>query len=418
MTKALKLTKTAVDKLTIPASENGKRKQIIYRDTQLNGFGIRVTSNGSKSFIVEQKLNGRTKRITIAKYGHLTTEQARKEAQRILGELAVGKDPTAERKAAEVMKITLAEAFSDYLNTRKDLKPGTIKDYKRVMTEVLPTWQNKRLTDIDKDMVERKHSEYGKQSPSRANNAMRVLRAIFNHAIKKYEDAEGNPILRHNPVSRISNNRAWYKITRKQSVLKSHELPRWWSEVEQLSNKRTENYIKFVVLTGLRLTEAAQIQWKDLDLKLNTVTIVGNEVGIENSVAKNGDQLVLPLPDYLSEMFSDMHNETDTSSPYVFPSYKANSKKPYFTSPGSAFRRLNQRTGLKHTCHDLRRTFITVAESLDLSAYVLKRMMNHRMNNDITAGYIISDVERMRDPMQRVTDKFMELIYGDTATAA
>jgi hypothetical protein len=56
----------------------------------------------------------------------------------------------------------------------------------------------------------------------------------------------------------------------------------------------------------------------------------------------------------------------------------------------------------------LRRTFITIAESLDIPAYALKRLLNHKMNNDVTAGYIISDVERLRAPMQKVTDYMLK----------
>ena len=55
------------------------------------------------------------------------------------------------------------------------------------------------------------------------------------------------------------------------------------------------------------------------------------------------------------------------------------------------------------TIHDLRRTFITMAESLDIPAYALKRLLNHKMHNDVTAGYIVSDVERLRSPMQKIT---------------
>ena len=69
-------------------------------------------------------------------------------------------------------------------------------------------------------------------------------------------------------------------------------------------------------------------------------------------------------------------------------------------------------TGIYFTCHCLRRTFITIAESLDIPAYALKRLLNHKMNNDITAGYIIADVERLRRPMQQITDyllKYMEV---------
>jgi hypothetical protein len=52
----------------------------------------------------------------------------------------------------------------------------------------------------------------------------------------------------------------------------------------------------------------------------------------------------------------------------------------------------------------LRRTFITIAEGLDISAYAVKRLANHKMKQDITSGYIITDVERLRKPMQQITD--------------
>jgi integrase len=60
------------------------------------------------------------------------------------------------------------------------------------------------------------------------------------------------------------------------------------------------------------------------------------------------------------------------------------------------------------TCHDLRRTFITIAESLDIPAYALKRLLNHKMNGDVTAGYIMSDVERLRKLMQQVTEYYLK----------
>ena len=62
------------------------------------------------------------------------------------------------------------------------------------------------------------------------------------------------------------------------------------------------------------------------------------------------------------------------------------------------------------TVHDLRRTFITIAKSLDIATYALKRLLNHKMTNDVTAGYIITDVDRLRAPMQKITDYMVSCI--------
>ena len=62
------------------------------------------------------------------------------------------------------------------------------------------------------------------------------------------------------------------------------------------------------------------------------------------------------------------------------------------------------------TLHDLRRTFITVAESIYVSAYALKRLVNHKMTNDVTASYIVSDVGRLRKPMEQISAQLLQYL--------
>lgn len=59
--------------------------------------------------------------------------------------------------------------------------------------------------------------------------------------------------------------------------------------------------------------------------------------------------------------------------------------------------------------HDLRRTFITIAESLDISSYSVKALVGYSTGRDVTAGYIVVDVERLRPAMQRITDHILRL---------
>lgn len=59
--------------------------------------------------------------------------------------------------------------------------------------------------------------------------------------------------------------------------------------------------------------------------------------------------------------------------------------------------------------HDLRRTFISIAESLDIPAYALKRLLNHRADTDVTGGYIVIGVERLRLPVERIAARILEL---------
>jgi integrase len=64
-------------------------------------------------------------------------------------------------------------------------------------------------------------------------------------------------------------------------------------------------------------------------------------------------------------------------------------------------------SGVRFCIHDMRRTFATAAASLDVPAYAVKALLNHKSTGDVTAGYIQVTTERLRVPMQRITDYFL-----------
>jgi integrase len=400
----MKITKLLVDKLPTPhAIVKNRTVQKRYYDDTMKGFGVRVTSGGSRAFFVEKLVNRRLRRITIGRYPDLTVEQARKQAQKLLGQIATGIDPIAERKAKKMKGITLQETFDAYLKARKALKPLTILDYTRLMKQVFSDWQNKPLLDITKDMVAKRHLEYGERSPARANSAMRFLRALFNFAAGEYEDAEGRSLILENPIKRISHTRAWYRVDRKQTVIKTHELPAWFKAVMEVKDERStgkssilRDYFLLLLFTGLRRQEAIELTWDRVDLKAKTITIKDT---------KNHQSHALPMSDFLFNLFENRKAE-QLDSQYVFP---GNGKTGYTVEPRKVMKKIIDQSGVTFTLHDLRRTFITIAESLDIPAYALKRLLNHKMTQDVTAGYIVMDVERLRKPMQMIADHILML---------
>lgn len=66
---------------------------------------------------------------------------------------------------------------------------------------------------------------------------MRVLRALLNFAMGQYEDSQGQSLIAENPVKRISQTRAWYRVDCRQSVIKAHELKAWFSGAMALDNE-------------------------------------------------------------------------------------------------------------------------------------------------------------------------------------
>jgi integrase len=376
----MRLNKTTVDNLSHP--ESG---QVFYWDEQLPGFGLYI-GKSAKTWCVQQRIGNKTRRIVLGRYPALTPEQARISAKQMLGKLASGIDVNVEKREQRIKSITLGEVFDDFLSGRQ-LKPKTVKDYTAVMSRVYGDWQKLPITEISRDDVEERHNKVGAENGlAYANLAARTLRSVLNYASAKYE-VRGASILPENPVKRLSQTRSWYRIERRTGHLQRHQLNTWFSSVLALENSTIRDYLQFVLLTGCRKEEAMRLRWADIDL-IDRSFIIRNP--------KNHRPIRLPLSDYLIQMLSALDR-----GEFVFP---GDGVTGHLTEPKRQIAKIIEQTGIQFTLHDLRRSYITIAESLDISSYAVKALVNHRMGDDVTGGYIQLNVERLRQPMQIITD--------------
>ena len=379
-----KLNKTFVDGLPYP-----EKGQVFYWDSDLQGFGMYVGME-SKTWFVEKRINNKTKRVALGKYPALTAEQARSDAMIQINKMASGIDPVKEKKEKTIKAVTLGEVFTVFLDSRH-LKPKTVRDYKGVMSNIYPDWQKRPITDISRDAVERRHKKIGlERGEAYANLGSRTLRSVLNYASAKYETVKGLSILPENPVNRISQTRSWFKVGRRTGHLKSHQLAVWFDAVLNIDNTTIRDYLIFVLLTGCRKDESAKLQWTDVDL-------------IDNSYIlrdpKNSRPIYLPLSDYLVDMLKN--RKTYSTSVFIFSGKGVGG---YLVEPKRQLAKIIEKTDTPFSIHDLRRTFITIAESLDVSSFAVKALVNHKSADDVTSGYIQMNVERLRKPMQTITD--------------
>ncbi|SFV76941.1 Phage related integrase [hydrothermal vent metagenome] len=391
-----------LDKL--PNAAKGKRD--VYHDDKVKGLSVRVTSSGYKSFIVRKKKNGKDSLTTVGHYPTMTVEQARVKARSLLSLFDSGIIPKQREQEQQTQKITLRQVYLDYVKSRgTNLKENTKKGYESAYNNYLNQWSNTPIAEITRDMVEKKHRAITKQSPTRANTVMRQLRAYFNYAMGEYEDGSGNPIFIHNPVSRLSHIKAWNREKRKQTVIKTYDLKKWYDTVmelpqHQFNNKKPNtaevcrDLFLFILFTGLRRREASTLMWSNIDFKDHSLTIEDT---------KNHEAHSLPLTPFLLEVLERRKSD----SPYIFQGTTPD--KP-LNDPKKQLEKVRQISGVYFNLHDLRRTFITIAESLDINTYALKQLLNHKDQRDVTGGYIITDMERLREPMNKITDYILEQV--------
>lgn len=164
------------------------------------------------------------------------------------------------------------------------------------------------------------------------------------------------------------------------------------------------DFLLLLLFTGMRRSEAQRLRWQDVDLKDWTLVV---------PETKNGEPLMLPLSDFLVELLTARH-EAKGQSEFVFP---GDGIIGHLKEPKRFIAKVRSASGVEFTLHDLRRTFITIAESLDISAYALKRLLNHKGGRDVTTGYIVLSVERLRKPMQKIADRLLSLASGEEANA-
>jgi integrase len=384
----INLTKRTVEALSHP--EAG---QTLFRDENLAGFGLRVGSR-SKVFFVEGQVRRRTVRVTIGRADVLSPEIARQRAKAILGEMAEGKDPNRTKRAQVEQTVTLRQAFEQFFRAKPHLSKTTVEGYGRTLRVYLRQWAPLPLWQITRHMVLRKHQSVAEEhGPVTANNVMRHLRSVYNWASATQEDVPPNPVLV------LTQARAWTKERRRRTVVAQHDLPAWWRAV-MAEPPHSRDFLLVALFTGMRRSEIAQLKWENLEL-------IGGTLHLPKT--KNGDPLDLPLSPFIRKVIAD-RRELVGQSEWVFPGAGASG---HMVESKTILRRVVGASGVKFTLHDLRRTFITIAESLDIPAYALKRLLNHRADTDVTGGYIVINPERLRQPVERVAAKILELADGE-----
>jgi integrase len=168
--------------------------------------------------------------------------------------------------------------------------------------------------------------------------------------------------------------------------------------VETLDNLNVRDFIKLLLFSGLRRNEGAALRWDEIDFATKTIRLPAKRL-------KNSRKLDLPMTSFVRDLLV-VRRAIGNDHGWVFG---AHSRSGHLEEPSSAFDVIAEKTGIRISSHDLRRTYITVAESCDISPLALKALVNHALGNNVTEGYVIMLTERLRQPAQLVTDHIAQL---------
>jgi integrase len=385
----MKFTERSIAKL-----KPGTSGQQLYWDDDLKGFGVLVSSKtGSKTYVVQRAIKGRTRRITVARTNVLSLSDAEKRAKEILAVFYKGHDPKNGRR-----DHTLRSALEEYLRVRQDLRPRSAQGYRDSVERHLSTWLDIPLRTITREMVEDKlrkiaggiAKETDHSGHATANGVMRIFRLLYAFA---HDRAPHDDPMPSNPV-RLK--KVWFPSPRRTRSVKADQLKTFYEAVCKLENKVAADYIKLLLFTGFRRREADCLTWDRVDFNERVIRLAAADV-------KGKRKLDLPMSDFVHDLL--VARRSLGNAKFVFPSA---SKSGHIEEPKFPLKQIAKATGIYVSAHDLRRTFITVAESTEMSVMALKALVNHSLKG-LTESYVQMDHNRLREPAQRVADELKKL---------
>lgn len=385
-----KITKRLVDSLQLP---EGATESVCW-DSELTGFGIKVTPTGKK-YIVKARVNGKQVKLTLGKHGPLTPDQARDLAKIQLGQLAAGVDVTQVSRAERLKGVTLQEAFDDYLKFRR-LSARTVKDYTIAIEKYFRDWRDKPLLAINRTSIEQRFDKLSAASPAQANQAFRFLRALLNYSMERFSSPDGVPLFETNPCNRLTALKRWNKIQPRKSCLTPSQLTKWFAVMQPHTDDSehiasVKDCCILLLLTGFRDKEGSSLRWENVDLSAKQISLLET---------KNHVVHTLPIGEWLAALLTRRKQKAKNNAVFVFA---ASNKHGYLHNHRQTIQKLALKSDTPFTLHDLRRTFASLVNhhlGRSLSNYTIKRLLNHSSGGDVTAGYIQFGVEDLREPMQ------------------
>lgn len=370
-----KLTKRAVD-----AARPGAIERFVW-DEGLPGFGLRIFPSGRKTFFVQYRSQGRTRRFVLGPYGVLTPAEARAMAIDALADVQRGGDPAeAVRLASKAPSVSdlCARYLADYAEGRKKIR-SVAEDRRLIERFIQPALGRRRVAAVTRLEIVRLHNSL-RATPYQANRVLAVLSRMFNLAERWGLRPDGSNPVRH--VDRFAERKC-------ERFLSEAELARLGKALADAEDAGTETAatiaaIRLLVFTGCRLGEILRLRWEHVDFERRCLHLPESKTGART----------VPINAPALKVLAELDR---SESPWVIPGRKRGAP---LVNLGKPWRRIREKARLCDVrLHDMRHSFASVAAGAGHSLVVIGALLGHRQATTTHRYAHLSD-----DPVRAATE--------------
>jgi integrase len=383
-----------ISKRIVDSAAPGGRDYVIW-DDELPGFGLRVFTSGKRSYVIQYRTRGRSRRYTIGLHGVWTPETARREAKVQLGRVAQGENPAEEREL-DRKALTMKQLCEQYLADMqaglilgkggRPKKASTVEvDTGRIRRHIIPLVGSRRVLEITKadmnnlmrDIIAGKSRVSVKTErlrgraivrggPGTATRTMGLLGGIFTYAVQL-------GIIEHNPTHGLKKPK--YKVRdRRLSEAEYRTLGEILARACKSDHYRIHaEILQLIALTGCRKSEIVELKWSEVDFEGSCLRLSDSKEGA--SVRPIG----LPVISFLEK------RHVHRAGTYVFPGQGDDNAVGNF--PQSWKKLLTESSLWDVTPHVLRHSFASIANDLGFTEITIAALIGHAKGS-VTSKYV------------------------------
>lgn len=388
-------------KLSDRQIRNLKAKPVRYEVWEGNGFGIRVSPSGKKSWIYVYRFNNKPRRITFGCYPRMSVAEAHAAHGNALAALEKGSDPGASlvvKNIANRLAPTVMEFAREYMEKWAKQRKRSWEDDERMLNkDVIPIIGTQKMKDVTKrDIILLLDKIMKRNAPIAANRTFEVIRRMFNFAVER-------DIITITPCYGV---KAPAKKNRRDRSLTTEEIVSFWTFLDIANmSELTRLALKLLLSTAQRRSEMASAKWSEFDLTNGWWIIAGNKT-------KNGKEHRVPISSLTLQLLLQVKTMSGESE-WLFPSPLGNTHFLPGTISNAIRRNRSKLYDTAHfTAHDLRRTAASHMTAIGVPRLVVSKLLNH-VENSVTAIYDRHGYDNeKKDAMEKWGARLQSIVPG------